>query len=511
MSQNFLKFKRRLSAIRIIRALMVGLSCGMIIGGGGLLLWKLAVLEFNPIISLYAGLGAFALSGIITFLLGGKNNKTLARELDSRFDLKARVQTMIAYGDEEGEMFALQREDAERALASVPLKSYKFKGLAVYLTVFVLSVALITSGVVVKDTRSYGTPEGETVVPFELSEVQENGLKEIIKNVQNSELEEEFKAPMVAELEALLEALKSITTEPEMLEAVNGSMAVICSITYQSSTAAEVLNGLWDSQDIYLRYLAKALDTSEWDEPSWSDFAESFQEYSLILTGEAENEEAKNAEKPTLLATLKWRLDTMSRSIESALRASEKFGVGEDDEIRTAISTMFERNPGGLKVLLSGIDYMSEQEALDALALCFEFSGKELFDAISLNKANANVGEDAMTRLSVLFSISLPEFERPEFYKTGESVEGNQGAGEDNNEDKKPTDGGIGEGAVYGSDDLVLNHLTGEYVKLGELINTYHTLMNERLQGDFYTEEQKKAIIKYFELLFSGIEKEEGK
>ncbi len=510
MSRIFFKFKRRQNLIRTIRALLIGLSCGMIVGGGWLLLWKLAVIEFNKMISLYAGLGAFALSGVLTFLLGGKSNKALARQLDSEFDLKARVQTMIAYSDEDGEMFAIQREDTEKALSSVPPKAFKFKRLWIYILVFVLSAGILASGIVVKDTRIYAPPEGETVVPFELSEVQENGLKEIIKNVQDSELEEEFKTPMVAELEALLVALKSIKTEPEMLEAVNGSMAIICSITYDSSTTAEVLNCLWDSHDIYLRYLAKALDTSEWNEPSWPDFAENLQEYSAILTGESEEQKTKSGDKSTVIEALKWRLDTMLRSIGPALLASEEFGVGEDDEIRVAISTMFERNPGGLKVLHSGIDYMSEQEALDALALCFEFSGKELFDAISLNKVNANVGEEAMARLATLFSVSVPEFERPEFYKTGESVDGSTGEG-GKDDDKKPGDGGIGEGATYGSDDLVLNPLTGEYVELGELIDTYHTLMNERLQGDFYTEEQKKAIIKYFELLYGGLEKEEGK
>ena len=47
-------------------------------------------------------------------------------------------------------------------------------------------------------------------------------------------------------------------------------------------------------------------------------------------------------------------------------------------------------------------------------------------------------------------------------------------------------------------------------ILLGDLINDYNAKLYARLEGDLYTEEQKKAILKYFELLFGGIKKEEG-
>ncbi len=503
MSEQFLKFKKRLRAICLIRALLVGLSAGMAVGGGMLLLWKTAVLEFDPIISLIAGLIALAAAGGITYLLGRKSNKALAGELDAKFNLKARVQTMIAYGGEEGDMIALQREDADRALSKIRVKEYKFKGLWIYIIVLVLSAALLIAGFVVKNVRNI--PPTEQVTPFELSAVQESAMKEIIRNVTNSELEEEFKAPMVAELEALLASLRNIKTEPEMKKAVSDSMAVICSITYASSTATEVLDGLWNTQDTYLRYLAEVLDTSSWSTPNWQDFAEKLNAYSAVLTGDDKREEG--GETASALESLKWSLESMSLNIDYALKNS---GVGEDDELRTAINRLFIRNPGGFNRLLAVIDTKNEQEAREALSECLDLCKDELFAAISLNKVNANVGEYAMTRLSVLFSVGRPEFERPGFVKRGESADdGSQGSDEENNE-QKPGDGGIGGGASYGSDDLVLDPLTGEYVKLGVLIDKYNTIMNERLNSDFYTEEQKTAIKKYFELLYSGIKKEEG-
>ena len=116
-----------------------------------------------------------------------------------------------------------------------------------------------------------------------------------------------------------------------------------------------------------------------------------------------------------------------------------------------------------------------------------------------------------MTRLASLFKVPLPEFERPEFVKTGESVEiGGSSSGEDNNENK-PSDGGVGEGATFGSDDLVLDPLTGKLGPLGDLIHKYYAIMNEKLDGDLYTEEQKAIIKKYFDMLYYGVMEKEGK
>ena len=284
MSGIFLKFKKRLNTIRLIRALMVGAAAGMIAGGVWLFLWKKAVIGFEPIYSLLVGFGVGLLAALITFLVGGKSNKALAEELDSSFGLRARVQTMIAYQEEQGEMLDVQREDAERALAEIPLRSYKFKKLWLFILIVVIAAAPLTIGVMASNVRDYVPPE--VITPFELSAMQENGIIELIGDVEKSQLEDEYKTPMVEELNSLLKKLKQIKTEPEMQAALAHSMEVIRQITYDSSTSTEVLNALWDSQDTYLRYLAKTLDTSEWTSPSWGDFADKTYNYSAILLGD---------------------------------------------------------------------------------------------------------------------------------------------------------------------------------------------------------------------------------
>lgn len=500
MSGNFLKFKRRLCLIRALRGGFVGLTAGLVSAGVWLILTRLALIESESIYSLYIGIGvAFAVGGLL-FLFTRKSDKAFAEELDAKFGLKARVQTMIAYRDEEGALYSMQREDSDSALAAIPLSSYKFKRLWVYIVALMIGAAVLVTGFILPDMRNYVPPE--EIEPFELTDFQRKGLEEIIGDVEKSAMENEFRLPMVEELRLLLSELEAAKTMPEAQASLAKSMAMICDITYRSSTATEMLNALWDSDDIYLRYLAKTLDTSSWTSPDWGDFGEKMVEYARILMGD--DNEGEDALRGT--ASLKWAIDSMVRKLDMAASSS---GLDSSDEIYAAIERLFNSNPGGLKQLLAKIDGYDEDKAREELMSCLDFNKQALYDAISLNRINAYTGEKALTRLSALFAIPAPEPERPEFVKTGESVDGNQGSGSDKENENGNNDGGIGEGATFGSDDLVLDPLTGKYVKYGDLIHYYHGLMDEKLKAGSYTEEQQEAIRKYFSLLFNKIEKEE--
>ena len=72
------------------------------------------------------------------------------------------------------------------------------------------------------------------------------------------------------------------------------------------------------------------------------------------------------------------------------------------------------------------------------------------------------------------------------------------------------TGGGVGEGVQYGSNDLVLDPITGKYVEYGTLLDKYYAVVFEKLQNGSYSDEQKKMIENYFALLYGGIKKEEG-
>lgn len=504
MSGIFLKFKRRRNAIRVARASMIGVALGLASSGLWLILYKLAVINFEPITALFIALGVALVSGGLVFILTGKSDKAFAEELDSAFDLKARVQTMVEYRGEDGDMISIQREDAERALSQIPVRSYKFKRLWIYITALVLSVIPFTVGIALADSRDYTPPE--EVIPFELSNLQRTGLNELIAYVESSDMEEEYKTQIADELRDLLAELEIIKTKPEMIVAVSESMSVICDITYESSTATEVMNALWDSDDVYFRHLAKSLNMSHLNAPEWGDFAENIMDYAGVLMGDDKDGDSNSSEPVSHKENLKFALDTMTRKLKTTL---DEAGVGEDDEICVAINRLFYGNPGGFAPLLASIDYIDEADARANLLLCFEFNSENLYNAMSLNKINAGVGEHAMMRLASLFGVSTPEFERPEFVKNGETVGGGN-IGDDEKDNNTESDGGIGDGATFGSNDIVIDPFTGEPTEYGELFAKYYGTMFERLEGDSYTEEQKEAIRKYFDLLYGKTQKEEG-
>ena len=499
MSERFLKFKRRRQAIRVIKSLMIGASAGLLLGGLGLLLPKLAVLNIEPIIALFIGLGAFLVTGAAFFLCSGMSDKKFAKDLDTKFGLQARVQTMVAYKDEESDILTLQREDTDKALSDIPLRSYKFKKLWVYITALVLTAAILATGIVVEDRRNVTPPE--QIVPFELSEVQRTRLNELIKTVEKSEMEEQFRTPLANELRTLLQKLEAAETEPQMQIALAESMAIITEITYDSSTATEMLNALWDTKDVNFRHLAKVLDTSSKNTPDWGEFAEKMNDYIIILTGEGgTSESTSGAER------IRWALDSMNRKLDVALKSSD---LPEDDSMYVAVNNLFNRPLVGFSAMINQLDDMSDEDAKALLENGINIMSEDTFAAIKQNKINASTGEDVMTRLAALFPVPLPEFERPEFVKTGEPADPESGDVGSNDDDDKTGPGGVGKGESFGSDDEVLNPQTGKLEAYGNLIHTYNAIMFERLQGDYYTEEQKEAITKYFELLYGGLEEDE--
>ena len=509
MSENFLRFKKRLNSFRIIKASMTGVSLGLTLSGVWLVLVRLGILGLAPLTALFVGLGVALVSGGLIFLLSGRSDKSFAEELDAKFCLDARVQTMVEYSGQSGEMIAMQRQDADKLLSAIPTKAYKFKGLWIYISALVVAAAILAVGLILPEKREYIPPE--EIEPFELTRYQEEELLRLISNVETSGMEEEFSVLIVEELRWLHAELKLITTRDEMELALAKSMAMIMSVTYKSSTATEMLNSIWDSKDIYLRHLAKTLDTSSWNSRDWGDFSEKLAEYTATLMGDNEGDENAVVGKERL----KSALDSMIKNIDLALMSS---GLDDDDEMYIAIQIIFIDKSAGLKLIFENIDSMSEEEVREALTLCLRSTGsghnptisEQLFAAISLNWINASTGENVMTNLGRLFLGPVPEFERPDFFKRNESVGGGQTGEDKENDENKPSQGGIGGGTVYGSDDIVLDPMTGQPVRYGDLIDEYYARMEKILNNYSYTDEQKQAIRKYFEMLYSGIKKEEG-
>ncbi len=499
MKDTFLKFKERQNKLRLIKSAAIGGAFGIGLGGLCLILTKLDLLGFAPIFSLPIALVIFAVAGALAYRGLAESDAELASQLDARFDLKEKVQTMVAFDGEEGDMLALQREDAERSLSKISVNELKIEKIWIYITALSVALAILIGGIITPNIwKRHQNP------PYKLSEYQEAGIQELIRYVDSSKMETEYRTLISAELNTLLEDLRGVDNERDMRAELAEAMALICAVTYDSSNSAEILNTLWDTSDRYLRYLAKWLDTSSsYDE---GDFAERLVEYSLILVGEEAEGEGDTLTDDEKKAAIAGAIDGMVRKYKIAFEASD---IPEDDEIYLALQALFysetEGEPG-LSLINDDIASLDYEEAKAAVTAALYGVYDEMYAAVLQQKINTNTGEYAMTRLASLFAVPVPAFERPDFVRTGEAVEGGQSSGDDSNREDGKNDGGTGSGATFGSKDLVLDPLTGNYVEYGKLIKTYYDKVNERLESGSYTEEQKEIILKYFALLYSGIE-----
>ena len=460
--------------MRVLRSLLAGLSLGCLTGGVFLALSVLNILAAEPILALPTGAGVFAVAFFVTYLLLGVSERRLARRLDEQLALRERVQTAVEFKEQTGGMIELQREDTERVLGEISARSFKVRGLWVYFLALLLGIGVLTAGFFAPNRRD--TVPEVPVIPFEISEVQIAGIEELSRYVENSQMQEPYRTQVKDSLDTLLAELREASTEPEMEASVAKALTAITETTYGASSMTEILNALWSTEEPTVRLLATALYTGDWTEPDWGDFAESYNAFCEgFSAGDTEEDPA---------AVLKWRLESFSLKTGGALVSS---GIDQGDPLYGAIDRLLSQ---GDKLI----------EALSPMA-------EELFDVISAQKINTNVGEYVLKKLCALFGVPIPAFERPDLRESGGTEDS------DREDEDLSNGGGVGEGAVFGSDDLILDPVTGEYVAYGTLYANYNARMLERLSDDAYgyTAEQKTAIEKYFALLYGGFKKEEEK
>ncbi len=511
MSENFLKFKRKQNFSVILKAVLYGISAGLFGSGLFLVLFKLGVIDISPVISIPVGAGLFLIAGLAVFLVLHKSNMAFAKELDSRFGLDERVETMLAFKDEDGRLPMLQREDAERSLGELTVKKFKIRRLWICFITLLVGTLVLLTGIFIPLSEQK-EPE-EEVEYFELSSIQRAGLIALIEDVEASGMEEPYRTETADELKSLLSVLEVRMTRSEMQAELTKSMAVIYKITSDSSSMTELANALWGDADYeYTKALAKLIDTSAWKEPNWEDFYNKSNDLrDLYIAASADGESQPTEDE--LLLNFKNALSTSALKIEIALDNSK---ISSSDDIYTALSGLVDLNEGdepdvliGLKYLPDYIEYadLTYDESVSLFNKAFAKSVNEIYAAVSQKKINTNMGETVMKQLNVLFSVPHPNFERPDLTELEDS--GDDDKKDDSGDDEGSGGGGVGTGATFGSDDYVLDPTTGEYVKYGTLLAKYYALMTAKIESGDYTDAQKEAILEYFDLLYGGMKKDE--
>lgn len=504
MGENFLKFKKKAFTVRLIKSILLGLAAGTLLSGICLLLFKFEIIKAEPILSLPIGAGAFLLAGVVGYLLLRTSDKVIAKRLDKEFALSEKVQTMLAYKDEDGTIFELQRKDANESLANVSKRKFKFKRLWLYILCFLIGAGALAAGFLFSPVE-----EPEPIQPeegFALTEIQKAAMQELIAYVENSQMQAPYKENVASELQSLLSLLEQATTASQKDAALKTAVENIYSETDNSSTAVELMNALWSTEAETAKSLAQALNYYDWSQSgSWEEYSEKMTNFRIVFVHADAATEKPDAQKMTA------ETGELLAKVETNVSLSlTRAAVPTEDELSVQLKRFMvadESYPDGshlygfttLSEKAETLGYEKLQKELDATFAEFNM---HLFPALETHLKNTSTGEYALTKLKELFLCTLPKFERPNFYASSEGgtlPDGEGGGG----------GGGIGGDTTYGSDDLVLDPLTNTYVEYGTILDKYYALMFGKVQDGDYTEQEKEAMEKYFAILYGGFEEGE--
>lgn len=513
MGTVFVKLKNKAFIIRLLKSVMMGIFISGVTIGALILLSKLEIWEHGLTVRIIIGVGTLIVSGVGTYALLRISDMHLAKELDKKYGLNEKVQTMLVFKEEDGALVQLQRRDADEALDSVKNVKIGIKTIWIYIVCFLLGIGAFLLASWYQPAKEPPPPALE--IPFTVDELDILSLNELVTFVNESKMESPFKENIAQSISTLIDELKLCNTVRQRNAALDKAIDEIFFQTDESSCALELMNELWATTNQGNKLLAKALNYYEWPRADeWDKFLEEAEKLraafiyitdapKIMPDGDGMSEEEASA----ALEFLKAILPSMSNG---AIASLEKSQLSPEDELYIAVLRLIKANEINQDLgthvygieqiykLCDGLGYQDAQRELDAT---FTALNSVIFNALEHHSINTSTGEQVLSKISALFDYKIDPFERPQLFDfdfgEGGGPTGEGGGG-----------GGIGNGTVYGSDDLVYDPLSKKYVEYGVILDKYYKLMFEKANGEGYTEEEKQAMEKYFQILYGGFTEE---
>ena len=140
MGTVFVKLKNKAFIIRLLKSIMLGIFVSALAGGVLIMLSKLEIWEQSLYIQASIVGGAFIVVAIATYFSLRISKERLAKELDKRYNLDEKVQTMLVFKEESGALVELQRQDADKALAGVRKVKIGIKTIWIYILCMLLGL-----------------------------------------------------------------------------------------------------------------------------------------------------------------------------------------------------------------------------------------------------------------------------------------------------------------------------------------------------------------------------------
>ncbi len=488
MGKGFRKMKRKFRTGAVLRALLVGTSLGVMVVA---VLWLLAKLtDAQPDflrIGLAGGGVALVVSLVLTLLLM-PSEKRLAKRLDKKLDLNEKVQTLVAFKNDQSDMVQLQREDTDRILLEAP--SQKLRSKYAWL-LGILPVLACASMVVTILLPVHGLNEQRPVdnTSWLMDVYTEQKLKDLIEYVSTSSMQEPLREGVKAELEDLMTDLKAVNKKTAMKETVVQAIVDIHDLAKNYDTYTSLVAALKGAPVETVSRLGAYIGTLD------ADMITTF------MTGDPNAQEKPDGEgetqkEPALADTLlAGEFPNSAAAMAQGLRqVVEAAGPDADMALRKALEDF--------AAALEDVTAEMIREDLERLAAN---ARNALIKATEQPGIDRGVEKYTINRLLAIFGIPATELP-PEILAAFENEIGKSPVKPSENEENSSNPGGYSKGEfIVGSDDDIYDPKQEKQVPYGEVIRDYLKIMTDSLDGTL-SPELEEMITDYFAILLRKTE-----
>ena len=178
MDKNFKNFKTNYLIRTVLLCIAIGVSAGLLAVGIVLLSLKLNEISINAGFYVLIGVGVAALLGVPLFFLLRPDDVAVAKKIDDSYALGEKIQTMVEYSDTEGELVAIQRNDAIGRLSGLKVKGVSVKRVIVAAVAAAVGLALFITSIAIPARATVVIPPPPDDV-FEVTDVQLVALKQL--------------------------------------------------------------------------------------------------------------------------------------------------------------------------------------------------------------------------------------------------------------------------------------------------------------------------------------------
>lgn len=227
MNDGFLAFKKKIIKELLIKSLMISLGTSLIIFGILLILNKLLIINLNIFLIIGISLLALILIFIFIYFVFKPTDEKIAKRLDHTFGMNEKVQTMIAFKDDNNFIVELQRENTNEKLKNTPLKLLRYKISFIAIVLMTLGLGSTIASISIPTKSNVIIPDGPIDPSYTLTEKQIMKIQELIKYVNNSKMLDSTKDVYVEKLNYLIDLLEASTKESEMKQNVLFSISEI--------------------------------------------------------------------------------------------------------------------------------------------------------------------------------------------------------------------------------------------------------------------------------------------